>query len=123
MRGFAVDAVARLLADPRALDCALGEWLSEPKPQVWFDAGRPLTGSNGVRLDRRTRMLYDERHVFVNGESLRAGGRDATLMRRLADTRALGAHDVSRLSDEALQLVNDWVQAGWLHADDAGEER
>ena len=68
-------------------------------------------------------MLYDERHVFVNGESLRAGGRDATLMRRLADTRALGARDVSRLSDEALQLVNDWAQAGWLQADDAGEQR
>ena len=118
LRGFAVDAVARLLADPKALDCALGEWLSEPKPQVWFDTGRPLAGNNGVRLDRRTRMLYDERHVFVNGESLRAGGRDATLMRRLADTRALGAHDVSRLSDEALQLVNDWAQAGWLHADE-----
>ena len=44
-----------------------------------------------VRLDRRTRMLYDERHVFINGESFRAGGRDATLMRRLADRRALDA--------------------------------
>jgi hypothetical protein len=34
-----------------------------------------------VQLDRRTRMMYDERHVFINGESLRAGGADARLMR------------------------------------------
>ena len=23
----------------------------------------------GLRLDRRTRMMYDDRHVFINGES------------------------------------------------------
>jgi hypothetical protein len=25
----------------------------------------------------RTRMLYDDRHVFINGEAFRVGGRDA----------------------------------------------
>ena len=37
---FAAAALRRAASDPQALARALGEWLSEPKPQVWFDAGR-----------------------------------------------------------------------------------
>lgn len=69
---FVQKEVARWLAEPRALGCALGEVLSEPKPQVWFDAGQPLVPGQGVKLDRRTRMLYDDHHVFINGESFQA---------------------------------------------------
>jgi 50S ribosomal protein L16 3-hydroxylase len=114
MQAFSADAVARLASDPHALACALGEWLSEPKPQVWFEEGEALAPGQGVQLDRRTRMLYDDRHVFINGESYRAAGRDAALMRRLADQRALAAADVARLSDDAAALLDDWTQAGWL---------
>jgi 50S ribosomal protein L16 3-hydroxylase len=91
MQAFAADSVARLCADSQALHCALGEVLSEPKREVWFDAVSPAIAaqSQGVALDRRTRMLYDARHVFINGESFRAAGRDARLMHRLADRRAL----------------------------------
>ena len=82
------------LADPQALDRALGEYLTEPKASVWFEAGAPArAGRRGlieVVLDRRTRMMYDARHVFINGESYRASGRDAALMRALADRRRLG---------------------------------
>ena len=28
-----------------------------------------------VRLDRRTRMMYDAQHIFINGESYRAGAK------------------------------------------------
>src|SRR5262249_34825668 len=91
LRDYAADALQRWLARHGGIDCALGEVLSEPKPGVWFDPGAPLADGAGVRLDRRTRMLYDERHVFINGESFRAGGRDATLLRRLADARGLDA--------------------------------
>jgi 50S ribosomal protein L16 3-hydroxylase len=70
-----------------------------------------------VQLDAGSRMLYDDRHVFINGEAFRAGGRDATLMRRLADERHLGARDCARLSDDAHDLLADWVAAGWLHGD------
>ena len=70
----------------------------------------------GVRLDRRTRMLYDARHLYINGESFRAGGRDATLMRRLADQRGLDARDLARASEDALALLGDWCEAGWAHA-------
>jgi 50S ribosomal protein L16 3-hydroxylase len=115
LQAFAADAVRRVLEAGGGLDCALGEVLSEPKPGVVFDAAdhaRP--GAAGVRLDRRSRMLYDERHVYLNGESYRAGGRDATAMRRLADRRRLAAAEVERLSVSARALMEGWLEAGWL---------
>jgi 50S ribosomal protein L16 3-hydroxylase len=115
LHAFAARALEHALAQPRALGRALGETLSEPKPRVWFDPGAPLPPGCGVTLDRRTRMMYDDAHVFVNGESFRAGGRDAPLMRRLADGRALGPADAARLSRGARALLDEWAQAGWLH--------
>lgn len=116
LQRFAARALAQVLRDPLAVPRTLGETLSEPKPQVWFEPGRPLPAGVAVRLDARTRMLFDERHVFVNGESYRAAGRDAQLLRRLADTRALGADDVARLGTDALGCLCQWAEAGWLHA-------
>ena len=68
---------------------------------MWFDAGAALPPYKGVRLDLRTRLLYDERHLFINGESCRIGGRDARLLRRLADQGRLQAREVAMLSAEA----------------------
>jgi len=59
--------------------------------------------------------MYDARHVFINGESFRAGGVDARLLRQLADRRGLAAAEVSRLSAEARATLDDWADAGWLH--------
>lgn len=112
VRGFAQEALAALLDDPQALDCALGEILSEPKPQVWFDPGA-ATLEGGVALDRRSRMLYDDHHVFLNGESWRAAGRDAQLMQRLADQRRLSAQEVARASTGARALLARWCEDGW----------
>ena len=116
MVDFATDAMQAALRDPLALQRALGETLTEPKANVWFsgEEGEPV---GGVRLDRRTRMLFDRHHIFINGESFRAAGRDAQLMRTLADQRYLQAKDMARLSDDARELVTDWYQAGWLYAD------
>ncbi|WNO04268.1 cupin domain-containing protein [Rhodoferax mekongensis] len=116
MLEFAQSAVQAALKDSKAVARALGEYLTEPKANVWFEgAQQDIVG--GVRLDRRTRMLYDADHVFINGESFNAGGRDAQLIKRLADDRSLEAKDVRRLSDGALALVQDWCDAGWLHVD------
>ncbi len=118
LQAFAADAVARAVADRGGLDCGLGEWLSEPVAGVSFepvDVEVDVLTLDAVQLDRRTRMLYDERFVFINGESFRASGRDATLMRRLADRRRLHADDLSRLSADARELLGDWSAAGWLH--------
>ena len=121
LQGFAADAVARLLADPEALACALGEVLSEPKRGVWFDhndTGDAEIDGTALRLDQRTRALYDDRHVFINGESFRAAGRDARLMRRFFDARALAPREVAALSADARALVQEWLAAGWVRAGD-----
>jgi 50S ribosomal protein L16 3-hydroxylase len=115
MMDFARDALQAVLNDPVELQCLLGEYLSEPKANVWFEAesegkGRPITGA--VALDRRTRMMFDEQHIFINGESYRASGRDAQLMRRLADERRLAAGELARASQGARQLMTDWRDAG-----------
>ncbi|AKJ28380.1 cupin domain-containing protein [Caldimonas brevitalea] len=115
LNAFARDAVADLLHDEDSFACALGEYLSEPKPQVWFEVGEGQDLSAGVRLDRRSRMMYDERHIFFNGESYRAAGRDARLMRTLADTRSLDAKQVAQLSPDARALLEQWADDGWLH--------
>ena len=114
---FARDAVRRALDEPRALERALGEHLTEPKADVWFEPGDVPQRLAGVTLDRRTRMLYDRHHLFINGESYRAGGADARLMRRLADSRSLDAAAVARASDGARELLRDWCEAGWARSD------
>lgn len=115
-QAFGAQALSLALRDAQALPRALGEVLSEPKPGVWFDAPAQVPcGRGALCLDARTRMLYDDRHLFVNGESWRAGGRDARLLRRLADARRLSAADRARLSAEAAAIVNDWLDDGWLH--------
>jgi 50S ribosomal protein L16 3-hydroxylase len=86
MYDFAREALKKAMAEPLALERALGEYLSDPKPNVWFEHGDENGMFESVVLDRRTRMMYDAKHIFIN-ESYLAGGRDATLMRKLADTR------------------------------------
>jgi 50S ribosomal protein L16 3-hydroxylase len=120
MMAFARDALQAVLNDPVELQCLLGEYLSEPKASVWFDSVAARSASIaacGVTLDRRTRMMFDDLHIYINGESYRASGRDAALMHRLADQRRLGASEVARASQGARQLMNNWLEAGWLHDD------
>ena len=116
LREFAKTALHRALKDPLSLERALGELLTEPKANVWFDASAVPRKLKSVRLDRRSRMMYDKHHIFLNGESWRASGADAVLMRRLADDRQLGAQDLASASSAALGLLTDWCDDGWLHS-------
>lgn len=115
LQEFALAAVMKALKDPSALHSALGEVLSEPKPRVWFQAGEPLPDGVGVRLDPRTRMVYDDKRVFANGESWVAAGKDARQLRQLADRRALSAADVAKVSPALRELLDQWTEDGWAH--------
>lgn len=101
----------------------LGEYLSEPKPNVYFDSPtRALTpaaflkqaGKRGVKLSRKTRMLYRGRHVFINGESLVAGPADKAKIVKLADQRTLTPEDVLGASPDVQEALLVWYEDGWL---------
>lgn len=116
LQAFAHTAWRQVLGERGRLSRALGQWLTEPKPQVWFDPGTPLSGSGrALHLDRRSRMMYDSAQVYLNGEAYPCAPPDARLLRRLADRRELAAADRARLSKAAGALVEQWAQAGWLH--------
>jgi 50S ribosomal protein L16 3-hydroxylase len=112
---FAAEAVAQAMRDPRVVARALGEVLSEPKASVCFESAAHRKKALAVRLDRRSRMLYDAHHIFLNGESYRASGVDARCMQTLANQRCLDAAKTRRLSPAARELLQDWCDAGWMH--------
>ena len=112
---FARQVVDKALKNPQLLDSLLGEYLTAPKPHVGFD-GLEIEPDvlGGLRLDRRSKMMYDAKHVFINGESFKVGGRDARILRLLADDRCISAPLVKDLSPQAQEILLDWVCAGWL---------
>ena len=114
---FAQQAIAKAMADPDALARHLGEHLSEPKSNVWFDAPEgavKLSRKRGVKLALQSQMMFDARHIFLNGESWRAAGKDAKLMQKLANQRFLDASDLVKASEDAIGLLQDWLEQGWL---------
>lgn len=112
---FAEQGIRSMLADRQSLAISLGEILTEPKPKVWFEENPEEWTLGAVRLDRKTRMLYDDHHVFINGDSLQAGGKDAKLLRDLANHRGLSAAQVGRASPDLQAALSAWFVAGWLH--------
>jgi 50S ribosomal protein L16 3-hydroxylase len=118
LQTFAAAAVRALIAQRGGAERVLGELLSEPKAHVVFERRRGISPSGAVTLDRRTRMLYDSHNVFINGDSVRVGGKDAALLRRLADERGLDARAVRGTSRTARALLREWFAAGWLQPRD-----
>lgn len=122
LQTFVSRSVTQALQADGAVARALGEYLSEPKPQVFFepcpaeawDACQASALSEGVRLDARSCMLYDEAHVYLNGESWRAAGADAQGLQQLADTRAMSAQAVRKASAGLRRQLLIWLEDGWL---------
>lgn len=130
LQQFALDAVTRALHDG-AIEQALGEYLTEPKPNVFFDreaedneyalaeANESGSGEDAPwHLNRKTRMVYDSRFVYINGESYECSGMDADLLHRLADQRWLDDTDFQHFSPTAQEIVQDWYGQGWLQRRD-----
>ncbi len=104
----------------------LGEYLSEPKPSVLFDAPprRPTAAQfakavarGGLRLHRKTRMLYRSKFVFINGESVMPGAGDRKLLQALADARRLEGSAWLAASDDLRESLRQWYADGWLTLD------
>ena len=123
-----VERVGAILAEVRwnEQDIAsfLGTYLSEPKPSVVFDAPqRPLNearfiseaSKSGVRLDRKTSLLYNRRFFFINGEKFPFDGSKKWLF-DLADHRCLSAKRFVTLSHDSsvTARLHEWYRAGWI---------
>ena len=100
----------------------LGCYLTEPKRHVFFDGPQtPLTKSafvrqakaRGVRLDRKTQLLFSGTRFFINGETADVAPEDRDLMRTLADKRVLAGE--AEWSESGLDLLFDWHGAGFAH--------
>jgi 50S ribosomal protein L16 3-hydroxylase len=115
LASFARQVVDKALTNPQLLNSLLGEYLTEPKSNVWFEGSEVESDlSAGLQLDRRTKMMYDDKHLFINGESFQVGGRDAVVLRQLADDRGLTGQKFKILSADAKDALVDWANAGWL---------
>lgn len=127
LRTFTQRSVMQALKDSAAVDRALGEYLSEPKPQVCFEVAPADTWDHrlaaamqsGIRLDARSCMLYDDEHVFLNGESWRVAGQDAVMLRQLADARGLTGVQCRKASKALRQQIEVWLEDGWLQPNEA----
>jgi 50S ribosomal protein L16 3-hydroxylase len=100
----------------------LGCYLTEPKPDVVFEPRSPTTreqfrrriAREGLRLDRRTQLLYDDARFYINGEDGPMPDSGADALRQLADQRALAASACATLPAEPLDLLYDWHRHGFL---------
>lgn len=124
MQQFARAAIMHKLQQPHAIEQLLGEYLSEPKASVFFSeedhpkgesAQNPADGDpQAIALNRKTRMLYDEHFLYINGESYRVAGKDSTLLRLLADQRQLPYTQFIQLTEPAQEILHEWIGQGWL---------
>jgi 50S ribosomal protein L16 3-hydroxylase len=101
----------------------LGTWLSEPKNGVVFDPPDPaMTRSrflararhSGLKLDRRTQMLYDAQRAFINGNVANMRTLSGPLLRALANDRALAATSCAALDGPMADLLHQWYCDGYL---------
>jgi 50S ribosomal protein L16 3-hydroxylase len=125
MVGRCARDLARLRWSPATVARFLGCWLSEPKPTVIFAAPprpRPRAAfaralaKAGARLDRRTQLLYDRHHLFINGSALAwpADAANALALRRLANARRIDARTAAALPADGIALLHRWYCDGYL---------
>jgi 50S ribosomal protein L16 3-hydroxylase len=101
-----------------------GRYLSEPKPNVFFDPPEAPSSAavfarqaarTGVALDPRSRLLFTGSRFFINGEAFTPAAEETPALKALADRRRLAAPPPA-LRDR----LYDWYVAGWLEiADEA----
>ncbi|HTH45044.1 MAG TPA: cupin domain-containing protein [Oxalicibacterium sp.] len=101
----------------------LGEYLSEPKAQIYFDA--PATSmtqkqftqaakKRGVRLSRKTQMLHRNNYIFINGTSFEVNDEDLVSLKQLAEQRSMDSESIAHASQDVMEALYTWHNDGWL---------
>jgi 50S ribosomal protein L16 3-hydroxylase len=101
----------------------LGQWLTNLPDSALFDpTDTPVSLSSEVPtqgrlvLDRCTRLMYSGPQIFINGEVAELASVPA--LEALADHRSLPAADLQGLAPEALAMLDEWLQEGWVRWED-----
>ena len=108
------------------IERCLGEYLTEPRPQVVFRRARrvsaarfaELAAARGIQLALNTRILTCGTQFFINGESVRADAGARDTLRALADRRCLPPR--TRTNAAARALLYAWYRAGYIGLGDQG---
>ena len=99
----------------------LGCYLTEPKAHVFFEAPvRPvkqprffqLSQKQGVTLNMKSQMLCHADWIFMNGEASQVSQQTYTVLRKLADKRAL--RELVADVPELTALLYQWYLYGYL---------
>jgi 50S ribosomal protein L16 3-hydroxylase len=115
--------LARIRWRRRDVERFIGEYLSEPKPQVSFaPPSRALSArafatrcaEGGVALDPRTQLLYDARDAYLNGERVDVPREVRDALRRLADARRLDAAGWRAAPAALRNVLHDWYLHGYV---------
>lgn len=115
----AVQAVSKIQFNAALAQRFLGCWLTEPNQAAVFDSDYGDDGQKAPythwALDRRTRMLYRGKHLFINGEVAPVAAEAG--LKILADARELSGADpaAQKLTPEAVDTLTEWLEAGWIH--------
>jgi 50S ribosomal protein L16 3-hydroxylase len=117
--------IRKIRWDNEGMEDFIGRYLSEPKPNVFFDPPQRAMAfeqfarqavKKGLRLDPRTRLLYDRRAVFINGEPVPISDAYLDALVSFADQRSYMA---SSPTDPALAPCYEWYLDGFLHVQEA----
>jgi len=101
----------------------LGQYLSEPKPHIMFDAPAKISRANfqkkllssGLALTLKSQMLFSDDCFYLNGEKITFIDDQATLLMNLADHRKLLPSSFSsKLTDEFVTQLHLWYQTGYV---------
>ncbi len=115
--------LAKLATTPDDVAVFLGQYLSEPKSSVFFDPPQPTLSQTkfdaaikkyGLRLSRKTRMLYRSRYIFINGLSFQPGSTDKKILISLADEKTLDPARIKLASTDLAESFYAWYCDGWI---------
>lgn len=97
----------------------LGCWLTEPNQLSQFCFAEEeiniedLPPETCIKTDKKTRMLYRGKQVFINGETVPIPLNP--VLQELADRRCISAGKATQKSDtETFELLHRWIDDGWL---------
>lgn len=105
----------------------LGQHLTEPKPNVFFEQTTPLSEgefksallNEGIVLDLQSQCLYDETAIYMNGEPEKFTEKAKSILQTFADYQALNTEIAPSLNDdlndEVIAVLYNWYSAGFCH--------